>query len=370
MIKARKSVAHARSMMASGNPLPPDAHVSGWQDSLREAGLARIIAEAGELSAGKQTGQRARRAWPAGLGRRTPGWSAQLDSAERQPSDLFGASSAKRRLVPVVAAIAVAAIAVAVAVIGQQPGGRRPATGVGGGTSPSPTRSPRASVAATINVGWLPFGVAVNSATGTVYVANTFGSGTTQANRGSVSVISAKTNEVTGTIRVQSAPHEVAVDPRTNTIYVTNEQANDPQGSPKHGSVSVISGGTGKVTATVRVGQDPFAIAADPQTDMVYVANNTTVSVIDGHTNKVTTTIAVGKQPLGIAVDPGSNAIYVTNFTGPQMSGTVTLIDDATNTVTATVAVDESPHGVDVNPVTGLAYVANEFSKTVSVIRP
>lgn len=41
----------------------------------------------------------------------------------------------------------------------------------------------------------------------------------------------------------------VAADPRSDTIYVTNEGS---------GTMSVISGGTDTVTATIRVGRSPY----------------------------------------------------------------------------------------------------------------
>jgi DNA-binding beta-propeller fold protein YncE len=48
--------------------------------------------------------------------------------------------------------------------------------------------------------------------------------------------------------------------------------------------VSVISGQTNKVTATVPVGNGPIGVAVSPQTGDVYVpnGNNNTVSVISG----------------------------------------------------------------------------------------
>jgi DNA-binding beta-propeller fold protein YncE len=48
-----------------------------------------------------------------------------------------------------------------------------------------------------------------------------------------VSVISGKTNKVTATIPVGSGPEVVAVNPATGTVYVTNEGSD---------TVSVISG--------------------------------------------------------------------------------------------------------------------------------
>ena len=146
-------------------------------------------------------------------------------------------------------------------------------------------------VTATIPVGRFPVGVAVNPRTDTIYVAN--------ANSGTVSVISGRTNTVVATIRVGRVPGGVAVNPRTNTIYVTNER--------RPGTVQVISGQTNTVVATIRVGRVPAGVAVNPRTDTIYVANanSGTVSVISGRTNTVTATIHLGGRfPVGVAVEP------------------------------------------------------------------
>jgi YVTN family beta-propeller protein len=61
----------------------------------------------------------------------------------------------------------------------------------------------------------------------------------------------------------------------TNTVYVANAISN---------SVSVISGKTHTVTATITVGSTPAAVAVNPATGTVYVTNavSNTVSVISG----------------------------------------------------------------------------------------
>ncbi len=70
----------------------------------------------------------------------------------------------------------------------------------------------------------------------------------------------------------------------------------------------------------ISVGTSPLSVAADPTTNMIYVANSNSfltrqgsVSVIDGapyiggqpNTGKVVATIPVGRNPWGIGVDPG-----------------------------------------------------------------
>src|SRR5437899_36581 len=85
------------------------------------------------------------------------------------------------------------------------------------------------------------------------------------------------------------------------------------------------------VTTTVPAGTGPWAVAVNPVTNRIYVANydNNSVTVIDGATNS-TTTVAAGEYPIAVAVNPATNRIYVANYN----SNDVTVIDGATNTTT------------------------------------
>jgi YVTN family beta-propeller protein len=87
---------------------------------------------------------------------------------------------------------------------------------------------------------------------------------------------------VTSTIPVGTAPFGISVEPATDTIYVANTLS---------GTVSVIGGGSDAVTSTIPVGNHPIGVDAVltgqfPSTDTVYVANDFdgTVSVISGVT--------------------------------------------------------------------------------------
>ncbi len=79
------------------------------------------------------------------------------------------------------------------------------------------------------------------------------------------------------------------------------------------------------------------------------------MTVIDGATNADTATVNVGVQPLAVAVNPVTNRVYVAN----SYSNSVTVIDGATNAVTATVPLGTYPNAVAVNPVTNKIYVVN-----------
>jgi|SRR5579859_1244486 len=150
---------------------------------------------------------------------------------------------------------------------------------------------------------------------------------------------------VTATVAAGVNPTAVAVNPLTNKIYVANSGSSN---------VTVIDGTT-NATATVPVGATPSAVAVNPVTNRIYVANrnSSNVTVVDGATN-TTVTVTVGSVPDAIAVNPVTDQIYVAN----SHAANVTVIDGATN-LTATVPTDIAPNAIAVNPTTNKIYVAN-----------
>jgi len=162
---------------------------------------------------------------------------------------------------------------------------------------------------------------------------------------------------------VGSNPFGVAVNPSTNMVYVTNN---------RDSTVSVINGNTNKVTAVIQVGGAPFGVAVNPNTNTIYVTNNSdgTVSVINGNSNTVTATVPVGLSARGIAVNPNTNTVYVdgTGIYSDVYGHRVLVINGITNVVAASIPVKSSPFGVAVNPNTNTVYVTNPFSNCISVI--
>jgi len=69
------------------------------------------------------------------------------------------------------------------------------------------------------------------------------------------------------------------------------------------------------VTIPIR-GTVPYGIAFNSANNNMYVANadSSTVSVISGSTNSVIATIPTGSVPVGIAYNSNNGHIYVTNF--------------------------------------------------------
>jgi YVTN family beta-propeller protein len=150
----------------------------------------------------------------------------------------------------------------------------------------------------------------------------------------------------------------VAVDSASRTAWITN--ADD--------SVSMIDMPSRTVTATIKVGRNPYGVAVDATTRTAWVANSdeNSVSVIDATSRTVTDTVKVGRNPYGVAVDSSTHTAWVTNID----DGTVSMIDTISRAVTDTVTVGGEPYGVVVDAKTHLAWVANMQDRTVSVIAP
>jgi YVTN family beta-propeller protein len=160
-----------------------------------------------------------------------------------------------------------------------------------------------------------------------------------------------------------SDPTFAAVNPATDTAYVAVYS-----GPSEPGSVDVVDMATGKVTATVRVGSDPTGIAVDPATNRIYVANfgSASVSVISGASNSVTATISGGStwRPTdrdAVAVDQATDTIYVA-VNGPGLAG-IEVVNGATNTVTDSITGPSYVSGgLALNAVTDTIYaVFGEF---------
>jgi DNA-binding beta-propeller fold protein YncE len=260
---------------------------------------------------------------------------------------------------------------------------------------------------ATLQVpGGNPDGIAVNAATGTLYVATLTSSGPNL-----ISVFNAATCNATHTTGCGQAPAVLsigdsggaqygsalglAVDHATNTIYATNVVTNtNPYGGD---SVYVFNGATcnganhtgcSQTPATINAGFNPFGIAVNQATDTIYTANIAdgehpgTVSVINGATcngthhtgcGQTPATAAAGFGAIAVAIDPATDTIYVANIEDTSVS----VINGNTCNGThhsgcgqtpANAAVGNYPLAIALDPAACTGYISNGDS-TVSVIK-
>ncbi len=131
------------------------------------------------------------------------------------------------------------------------------------------------------------------------------------------------------------------------------------------GTVSILDLVNFRSDRTLRVGDDPVSVAANPVRNEVYVVNaaSGTVSVIDANGNSVAATIPVHRQPSAIRVDAKGERGYVTN-TG---ANTVSVLDLVHHRELATVGTGEQPAVAQVSPDGRTLVVSNRGSGSVSV---
>jgi YVTN family beta-propeller protein len=175
---------------------------------------------------------------------------------------------------------------------------------------------------------------------------------------GIASSASATTASEIASVQVGNIPFAIAVSPDGTKAYVGNTSV--------VGTVSVIDIASRTVTATITVGSRAYGIAFSPDGSKAYVVNrdSNNVSVINVATNTVTATIAVGSQPYGVTVSLDGSSVYVAN----AGSNTVSVISTSTNTVTASISVPAGPIWLATNPVSGLIYVTSINAQELTAI--
>jgi len=242
------------------------------------------------------------------------------------------------------------------------------------------------AVVATVPIGSHPYSIAVNGPTGKVYVTHTFGD--------QLSILDGATNAVSD-LKTGSSDL-IAIDSRTGTIYLLGYGGavkaldsaslrfvempvgkhawgltlNDVTGAVyvtriENSNVAVV-GAPSAVYASFPAGAIPCAIAVNPKTNTLYVADygDNTVSVIDAVTGHKIATIPVGHHPKAIAIDASRNLVFVANTS----DDTVTVIDAASNAMVATLSAGRNPYALAVVPGSSRLYVANEADDNPSTV--
>jgi len=233
------------------------------------------------------------------------------------------------------------------------------------------------SVVATVPIGSHPYSIAVDSVTAKVFVTHTFGD--------QVSVLDGKTNLVTD-LKTGSADL-IAINSRTGTVYllgyggdvtVLDESSQKFTKRPvgRHAWGLMLNESSGAVYVTriensdlasftgaaepeiLAAGAIPCAIAVNSNAHLLYVANygENSISVVNAKARTAQATILVGDHPKAIAYDPVRNLVYVANTLG----NSVTVIDAATNKALATLPAGSRPFALAVVPGSSRLYVANE----------
>lgn len=184
------------------------------------------------------------------------------------------------------------------------------------------------------------------------------------ANRGSnyISVIDRFENRVVAIIGVEEDPTGLVLSREQEKLYVLNSQSS---------SISIIDTTQDFVRDRIQLisGIEPIEMAMIPDNNnrnngQLYIANrgSNNVTVVDTNLKLQITSVRVGNEPLGITANPDRQEVYVAN----SGSNSISIINSLTNTVTSTIIVDYKP--VDVVIVGSFLYVLSGGTNWITVI--
>ena len=128
---------------------------------------------------------------------------------------------------------------------------------------------------ATIAVASLPVApLRVDEATGRVYVVCSMGQ--------ELDIINGKTNKVIAQVPVAPYPEGMAFNTATGQLYVANEGSKEGTNQPDSGTtLTVIDGQSLTVSGNLQIGRGPDGVEADPALHRVYVAVEDSNSVVE-----------------------------------------------------------------------------------------
>ena len=141
-----------------------------------------------------------------------------------------------------------------------------------------------------------------------------------------------------GRMAVYETASHLAVNEATGQVFVAN--FNDD-------TVTVVDGASNTIVATISVGDGPAFIAVNKLTNRVYVGNenNKTISFIDGRTLMVVSTLAVPLRPGLLVADETTSRIYSSTGVASDQSGVMIIADAADLSVTKTASPDPGTKG-------------------------
>jgi YVTN family beta-propeller protein len=211
--------------------------------------------------------------------------------------------------------------------------------------------TPGDQVAATVQVGSNPAGMAYDLANQRVYVANQGSATLSYFGASSFAVVA---TDVVGPPSVD--PFGMAYDPISRLLYVADNG----------GHVSTIS--ATQLVSTLAVGQNPEDVLYDPATGDVYVANHglAYVNALYGSNGSSIGKVGDGYGGKWLALDTTNGVIYVAN----DISGNLTGFDPVTLTTVANITLFTSATADAYDPADGNLYVAEQYTGNVSIVNP
>jgi YVTN family beta-propeller protein len=201
--------------------------------------------------------------------------------------------------------------------------------------------------ATSISVGSSIQGLAVNPVTNLVYAAD--------YNNAIVYVLDASNNyAVVNKISVGLQPYSVAVDQANNIIYVANQNITSKQNIL--GTLSIIDGATGTVTATLDLPDIPVQVAVNQATGDAYTGGSNVTRIVNGQIAK---TVVVGSSAItGICVTGNNEVSFI--YLGPQFRFWLARVTaDELDPIDQAIIVPLNANGVGANTDTHIIYTTS-----------
>lgn len=212
-----------------------------------------------------------------------------------------------------------------------------------------------AAVIANVETGGQPFGVAVNSVTNKIYVANIgFGS----AFPSTVSIIDGATNAITTATDFSGLSNPQLQAP------IINEATNKVYFRPTNPVPLMLDGATNIVSRVPESFGNGTVIGFNADGTRIYVNSSTGLRVINSADDSLITTLPITANEL--ANDASRGRTYITDSTANALH----VINPTSNEIITSVALSENPFRVSVNPVNGRIYVGDVVEQTIKFIDP
>lgn len=193
-----------------------------------------------------------------------------------------------------------------------------------------------------------PHGIALDSITGNLYVAD-YGNNT-------VAVFNTTSDQIIRYIGVGPNPYGIVFDPKNRFVYVSNSQGNVAISDSN--SISMINTSLNvSYLQTIPAGVGPGAMVLDPTDGLIYVldmpSNPGTLAVINTTNNSFQSYIYIPHNPSSVVYDVADNSLYITTSSG------LTLFNVSSNRVISNYSVYYGLAGVTIDATNGITYATN-----------
>jgi DNA-binding beta-propeller fold protein YncE len=182
-----------------------------------------------------------------------------------------------------------------------------------------------------------------------------------------ISVIDSKIDEVVDSVSVARHPFAVKADPMTNIVLVASLAGNE---------ITILEDVTDElavkpfheVIKTIKVTGGPWGIAIDSESSKAYVANRgcECLTVIDLVEKEIIGNIPLGDKTQAIAVDSTEHQIYVSYLSQNK----IVKVDGQSNHIVSSQEINSPIWGIEVNEKTHKIYASLKDENKLLVLGP